>query len=57
MKSDIIEEYSEELVKKLRAALQSDIKNITMMWHVRSRQYEGINIAIGNYYQSMNGKI
>lgn len=51
LKSDIIEEYSDEIVKRLRDELRSDIKNETMMWRIRSRQYEGINIAIRNYYQ------
>lgn len=51
LKSDIIEEYSDEVVKRLRASLRSDIKKETMMWRMRSRQYEGISIVIENYYQ------
>lgn len=56
LNADIVEEYSDEVVKKLRAKLKLDIKDRTKTWRTRSQQYEGINLVIGIYYQTNKEK-
>lgn len=53
---DIVEEYSEEVVKKLRTKLKVDIKERTRTWRTRSQQYKDINLAVDIYYQWNNKK-
>jgi len=50
LKSDIVKEYSEELIKQLRAELSESIKKSTATRRTRSRQYKGLTIATDNYY-------
>ena len=54
--TDIVEEYSEEVVKKLRTKLKVDIKERTRTWRTRSQQYKDINLAVDIYYQWNNNK-
>ena len=49
--SDIVLQYSEEVVKQLRAELRSDIKDITAMSRARSKQYERFDVDVHKYYQ------
>lgn len=53
LKSDIVKEYSEELIKQLRAQLSESIKKSTATRRTRSRQYEGLTIATENYYHQI----
>ena len=53
LESDIVEQYSEEIVKRLRAKLRADIKEQTMKWRTRSRHYEGLTLDIHEYYQNI----
>jgi len=50
LKSDIVKEYSEELIKQLRAELSESIKRSTATRRTRSRQYKGLSIATKIYY-------
>ena len=45
-----MKEYSEELIKQLRAELSESIKKSTATRRTRSRQYKGLTIATDNYY-------
>jgi len=54
--SDIVLQYSEEIVKQLRAALISDIKEISAMGRARSKQYEWFNVDVNKYYQQNKKK-
>ena len=49
--SDIVLQYSEEVVKQLRAELSSDIKEITAMGRARSKRYERFDVDVFKYYQ------
>jgi len=51
LRSNIIAEYSEELVKKLRVQLASDIKKMTEITLTRSLEYEKFDMDIKKYYQ------
>ena len=51
LRSNIIAEYSEELVKKLRIQLASDIKKMTEITLTRSLEYEKFDMDIKKYYQ------
>jgi len=50
---DIVEQYSEEIVRQLRAELRADIKEQTAKWRTRSRHYEGLKMDISKYYQNI----
>ncbi len=50
---DIVEQYSEEIMRQLRAKLRADIKELTAKWCTRSRHYEGLNVDIAEYYQNI----
>ncbi len=56
LNTDIVEEYSEEVVKKFRTKLKVDIKERTRTWRTRSQQYKDINLAVDIYYQWNNKK-
>ncbi len=49
--SDIVLQYSEEVVKQLRAELSSDIKEVTAMDRARSKRYERFDVDVFKYYQ------
>jgi len=49
--SDIVLQYSEEVVKQLRTELSSDIKEIAAMGRARSKHYERFDIDLIKYYQ------
>ena len=51
LRSNIIAEYSEELVKKLRKQLASDIKKMTEITLTRSLEYEKFDMDLKKYYQ------
>jgi hypothetical protein len=51
LRSNIIAEYSEEIIKQLRAELASDIKKMTEITLWRSWEYEKFDMDIKKYYQ------
>ena len=53
LESDIVEQYSEEIVRRLRAELRADIKEQTSKWRTRSRHYEGLNVDTNTYYRNL----
>ena len=53
LKSDIVKEYSEELIKQLRAQLSESIKKSTATRRTRSKRYEGLTIATKDYYHQI----
>ncbi|TFF92978.1 MAG: hypothetical protein EU544_06575 [Promethearchaeota archaeon] len=56
LQSDIIEEYSDEIVRELRANLASEIKDITKRMVSRSRTYEKFDVDIEKYYQPIKSR-
>lgn len=57
LRSDIVKEYSEELIKQLRAELSESIKKSTATRRTRSREYKGLTIASENdYHQNVQKK-
>jgi len=56
LQSDIIEEYSDEIVRELRAHLASEIKDITNRMVSRSRSYEKFDVDIEKYYQTTKSR-
>ena len=50
LKTDIVKEYSEEVIKQLRAELSKSIKQSTATRRTRSMRYEGLTIATEKYY-------
>ena len=55
--SDIVLQYSEEVVKQLRAELSSDIKEVTAMDRARSKRYERFDVDVFKYYQQNKKKM
>ena len=51
---DIVEQYSEEIMRELRAKLRANIKEQTAKWRTRSRHYEGLTVDISKYYQPID---
>jgi len=51
LSSDIIGEYSELIVRELRAQLAADVKKITQLMLTRSRAYEKFDLDVKKYYQ------
>jgi len=49
-------QYSEEVVKQLRAELSSDIKEVTAMDRARSKRYERFDVDVFKYYQQNRKK-
>jgi hypothetical protein len=56
LESNIIEEYTEEVVKRLRAKLDTDIKERTSLWDTKSRSCDELEISIKKYYQKLKKK-
>lgn len=52
LRSDIVVEYSEEIVGQLRTELASDIKKMTEITLTKSLKYERFDVDIKKYYQS-----
>lgn len=50
---DIVEQYSEEIVRRLRVDLRATIKEQTAKWRTRSRHYEGLQMDASKYYQNI----
>jgi len=53
LESDIVEQYSEEIVRQLRAELRAYIKEQTAKWRTRSRHYEGLKMDTSKYYRNI----
>jgi hypothetical protein len=53
--SDIVLQYSEEVIRQLRAELDSKIKEISAMGRARSKHYEWFDVDVNKYYRE-NGK-
>ncbi len=51
LSSDIVAEYSEEVVRELRAQLAMSVKTVTRLMQTRSRLYENFEADIVKYYQ------
>ena len=47
--SDIVLQYSEEIVRQLRAEMDSAIKEISAMGRARSKQYEQFDVDVNKY--------
>ncbi len=56
LESDIVQEYTDAVVKELRAKLRADIKERTIMWNTKSRSYEGLEVVVEHYYQKLKKK-
>jgi hypothetical protein len=54
--SDIVLQYSEEVVKQLRAELSSSIKEISAMGRARSKRYERFDVDVIHYYRQNKRK-
>ena len=54
--SDIVLQYSEEVVKQLRAELSSSIKEISAMGRARSKHYERFDVDVIHYYRQNKEK-
>ncbi len=54
--SDIVLQYSEEVIRQLRAELSSNIKEITAMGRARSKFYERFDVDVSYYYRQNNKK-
>lgn len=53
LEADIVKQYSEEVVRRLRSELRADIKEQTAKWRTRSRHYEGLKMDVSSYYQNI----
>ena len=51
LSSDIVAEYSEEVVRELRAKLAASVKLINKLMQTRSRVYKNFKVDIIKYYQ------
>ena len=51
---DIVEQYSEEIMRQLRPKLRANIKEQTAKWRTKSRHYEGLSMDISEYYQNID---
>lgn len=56
LQSDIIAEYSDEIVRELRVQLASKINDITKRMVSRSRTYEKFDVDIEKYYQEIKSR-
>ena len=54
LEADIVEQYSEEIMRRLRAKLRYNIKEQTGKWRTRSRLYEGLTLDVSEYYQAID---
>ena len=56
LESDIVQEYTDAVIKELRVKLKADIKERTITWNTKSRSYEGLEIVADHYYQNLKKK-
>ena len=56
LESDIIKEYTDEVMKELRAQLRADIKERTATWRTKRNSYMGLEIIADDYYQNIKKK-
>jgi hypothetical protein len=56
LESDIVKEYTDEVMKELRAQLRADIKERTATWRTKSNSYMGLEIVAKDYYQYIKKK-
>ncbi len=56
LESDIIKEYTDEVMKELRAQLRADIKERTATWRTKRNSYMGVEIIADGYYQNIKKK-
>jgi len=56
LESDIIKEYTDEVVKELRAQLREDIKERTDTWNTKKSGDMRLEIVAENYYQNIKKK-
>jgi hypothetical protein len=54
--SDIVSQYSEEVIRQLRAELDSKIKEISAMGRARSKHYEWFDVDVNKYYRQNKKK-
>ncbi|MHA1147831.1 MAG: hypothetical protein ACTSR8_06260 [Promethearchaeota archaeon] len=54
--SDIVMQYSDEVVKQLRADLDATIKELSAIGRARSKQYEQFDVDVSKYYYRQNKK-
>jgi len=54
--SDIVSQYSEEVMRQLRAELDSKIKEISAMGRARSKHYEWFDVDVNKYYRQNKKK-
>jgi len=56
LESDIVKDYTEEVIKELRAQLRADIKERTDTWSTRRNGFMGLEIVAEEYYQKIKKK-
>ena len=56
LESDIVKEYTDEVMKELRAQLRADIKERTATWRTKRNSYVGLEIVAEDYYQNIKKK-
>ena len=56
LESDIVKEYTDEVIKELRAQLRADIKERTATWRTKCNSYMGLEIVAEDYYQYIKKK-
>jgi hypothetical protein len=56
LESDIVKEYTEEVINELRAQLRADIKERTDTWSIRRNGYLRLEIVAEDYYQNLKKK-
>ncbi|KKN04724.1 hypothetical protein LCGC14_1094570 [marine sediment metagenome] len=56
LESDIIKEYTDEVMKELRVQLRADIKERTAKWRTKRNSYMGLEIVADDYYQNIKKK-
>ena len=54
--SDIVLQYSEEVIRQLQAELSSKIREITAMGRARSQRYELFDVDVIKYYRQNKKK-
>ena len=54
--SDIVLQYSEEVIRQLRADLISNIREISAMGRARSKHYEWFDVDVNKYYRQNKKK-
>jgi len=54
--SDIVSQYSEEVVRQLRVVLDSKIKDLSAFGRARSHHYKSFDVDISKYYRQNKKK-